>query len=148
MMTFSLQAYQDTDTLVAKVFDVNDSAAVTSFVNELKAYNALAELQGEKIPALHSFGQMVHTACPTIVTHWAGSSITTCDELSSQLLETAQQGLQAMHSRHVSHGDVHLGNMLSFKNRVVFCGLGQSSINASSSVCEEGLFMLDEVVPQ
>ena len=143
-----MQANQDTDTLVAKVFNGNDSAAVASFVNELKAYHALSELQGQTIPVLHSFGQMVHTWSPTIVTHWAGSSITTCDDLSSQLLETAQQGLQAMHSRHVSHGDIHLGNMLSSSNRVVFCGLGHSSINALWSACVQDLIMLDEVVSQ
>ena len=93
--------------LALKVFNVDDDTAVKSFVNELKAYNALSELQGQTIPALHSFGQMAHTGCPTIVMHWAGQSIRNNDQLSNQLLETAKESLQAMHDRHVSHGDVH-----------------------------------------
>lgn len=56
--------------LVMKVFDARDEAAVKTFVNELKAFNALSELQGQTIPSLHSFGQMVHTGCLAIITHW------------------------------------------------------------------------------
>lgn len=129
--------------LAMKVFDAGDNAAAKSFVNELKAYNALSELQGQTIPALHSFGRMAHTGCPAIVVHWAGCSIKRYDNLSGQLLETAKQGLQAMHNIHVSHGDVHLGNMLMNKERIVFCDLGQSSIDAPPDACEQDLNMLD-----
>ena len=90
-----------------KVYNVDDDTAVKSFVNELKAYNTLSELQGQTIPALHSFGQMAQTRCPTIVMHWAGQSIRNNDQLSNQLFETAKESLQAMHDRHVSHDDVN-----------------------------------------
>ena len=101
-----MQAHHGSNVLAMKVFNVDDDAAVKTFVNELKAYNALSELQGQTIPVVHSFGQMAHTACPTIVMHWAGQSIRDNDQLSNQLLKTAKKGLQAMHDRHVSHGHV------------------------------------------
>ena len=37
--------------------------------------------------------------------------------------------VSAMHDRHVTHGDVHLRNMLVQKDRIVFCNLGWSCIN-------------------
>ncbi|KAA6420110.1 MAG: hypothetical protein FRX49_09959 [Trebouxia sp. A1-2] len=52
------EAHQGTDVLVMKDFSACDEAAVKTFVNELKAFNALSELQGQTIPSLHSFGQM------------------------------------------------------------------------------------------
>ncbi|KAA6420984.1 MAG: hypothetical protein FRX49_09124 [Trebouxia sp. A1-2] len=55
------EAHHGSKVLALKVFNVDDDTAVKSFVNELKAYNALSELQGQTIPALHSFGQMAHT---------------------------------------------------------------------------------------
>lgn len=58
--------------LVVKAFDACDEAAVETFVNELKAFNALSQLQGQTIPSLHSFGQTVYTGCLAIITHWAG----------------------------------------------------------------------------
>ncbi len=141
-----MQAHHGSHVLAMKVFNVDDDAAVKSFVNELKAYNALSELQGQAIPVLHSFGQMAHTGCPTIVMHWAGQSIRNNDQLSNQLLKTAKKGLQAMHDRHVSHGDVHRRNMLKHKDRILFCDLGSSSINAPVYAFAEDLNMLDEVM--
>ena len=98
--------------LVMKDFSACDEAAVKTFVNELKAFNALSELQGQTIPSLHSFGQMVHTGFLAIITHRAGCNITKYKRLSLPVLETAKQGLQAMHNLHVSHGDIHSRNML------------------------------------
>lgn len=132
--------------LAMKVFDAGDTAAAKSFVNELKAYDVLSELQGRSIPVLHSFGRMAHTGCPAIVMQWAGCSIKRHDNLSIRLLETAKQGLQAMHKMHVSHGDVCLGNILIHKDRILFCDLGSSSINAPPDACEQDLTMLDAVV--
>ncbi len=129
-----------------KVFDARDEAAVKTFVNELKAFNALSELQGQIIPSLHSFGQMVHTGCLIIITHWAGCNITNCNTLSLPVLETAKQGLQAMHNLHVSHGDIHSRNMLLHESRIMFCDLGQSTVDALSGAYEQDLSMLDEVV--
>lgn len=129
-----------------KVFDARDEAAVNMFVNELKAFNALSELQGQTIPSLHSFRQMVHTGCLAIITRWAGCNITNCNRLSSPVLDTAKQGLQAMHNLHVSHGDIHPRNMLLHESQIMFCDLGQSTVDALSDAYEEDLFMLDEVV--
>jgi len=141
-----LQAQRGPDVLVMKVFNLDDSAAIKGFVKELKAYNALSEIQGHAIPALHAFGQMAHTRYPTIVMHWAGQSIRNNDQLSNQLLKTAKKGLQAMHDRHVSHGDVHRRNMLKHKDRILLCDLGSSSINAPVYAFAEDLNMLDEVM--
>lgn len=116
-----MQAQHGPDVLVIKVFNLDDSAAIKGFVKELKAYNALSEIQGHAIPALHAFGQMAHTRYPTILMHWAGQSINTNDHLSSHLLKSAKESLQAMHDRHVTHGDVYLRNMLVQKDRIVFC---------------------------
>ena len=132
--------------LVMKVFDARDEAAVKTFVNELKAFNALSELQGQTIPSLHSFGQMVHTGCLAIITHWAGCNITNCNRLSLPMLETAKQGLQAMHNLHVSHGDIHSRNMLLHESRIMFCDLGQSTVDSLSGAYEHDLSMLDEIV--
>ena len=129
-----------------KVFNLDDSTAVKGFVKELKAYNVLSEIQGHAIPALHAFGQMAHTRYPTIVMHWAGQSINTNDRLSSQLLKTAKEGLQAMHDRHVTHGDIHLRNMLVQKDRIVFCDLGSSCINPAMPAFAQDVSMLDEVM--
>ena len=62
------------------------------------------------------------------------------------MLETAKQGLQAMHNLHVSHGDIHSRNMLLHENRIMFCDLGQSTVNALSGAYEQDLNMLDEIV--
>ena len=132
--------------LVMKVFDARDASAVKTFVDELKAYNALFELQGHYIPALHSFGQMVHTGCLAIITHWAGGNLTSCNRLSLPVLETAKQGLQAMHNLHVSHGDINVRNMLLHESRIMFCDLGQSTVDAASGAYEQDLIMLDEVL--
>ena len=142
-----MQAQHGPDVLVMKVFNLDDSAAIKCFVKELKAYNALSEIQGHAIPALHAFGQMAHTRYPTIVMHWAGQSINTNDQLSSHLLKSAKEGLQAMHDRHVTHGDVHLRNMLVQKDRIVFCDLDSSCINAAMPAFAQDFNMLDEVIP-
>ena len=131
--------------LVMKVFDALGEAAVKTFFNELKGCNALSALQGQTIPSLHSFGRMVHTGCLAIVMHWAGCNIANCNRLSLPVLETAQQGLQAMHNLHVSHGDIHSRNMLLHENRIMFCDLGQTA-NALSEAFEQDFSMLDEVV--
>lgn len=141
-----MKAHHCSKVLAMKVFNVDDDTAVERFVTELKAYNALSELQGQTIPALHSFGQMAHTGCPTIVMHGAGQSIRNNDQLSNQLLETAKESLQAMHDRHVSHGDVHRRNMLEHEDRIVFCDLGSSSVNAPVCAFAEDLNMLDDVM--
>ena len=140
-----MQAQHGPDALVMKVFNLDDSTAVKGFVKELKAYNVLSEIQGHAIPALHAFGQMAHTRYPTIVMHWAGQSINTNDRLSIQLLKTAKEGLQAMHDRHVTHGDVHLRNMLVQQDRIVFCDLGSSCINPAMHAFAQDVSMLDEV---
>ena len=140
-----MQAQHGPDALVMKVFNLDDSTAVKGFVKELKAYNVLSEIQGHAVPALHAFGQMAHTRYPTIVMHWAGQSINTNDRLSIQLLKTAKEGLQAMHDRHVTHGDVHLRNMLVQKDRIVFCDLGSSCINPAMHAFAQDVSMLDEV---
>jgi len=142
-----LQAQHGPDVLVMKVFNLDDSAAIKGFVKELKAYNALSEIQGHAIPALHAFGQMAHTRYPTIVMHWAGQSINTNDQLSSHLLKSAKEGLQAMHDRHVTHGDVNLRNMLVQKDRIVFCDLGSSCINLAMPAFAQDFNMLDEAMP-
>ena len=130
-----------------KVFNVDDSTAVKGFVNEVKAYNALSEVQGHAIPVLHAFGQMAHSRYPTIVMHWAGQSINTNDHLNSHLLKTAKEGLQAMHDKQVSHGDIYLRNMLVQKDRIVFCDLGSSCINPAMPAFAQDFSMLDEVMP-
>ena len=140
-----LQAKQGVHKLAMKVVGAHNNVAIESFVNELQAYNALQELQGSVIPVLHSFGRMHHTGCPAIVTHWAGSTVTGADSLSNDLLAAAEQGLQAMHSRRVSHGDVRLSNMLLDKDRLVFCDFGQSAIDASPHDCQQDFAMLAEV---
>jgi len=128
-----------------KVFDAQNKVAIESFVSELQAYNALHELQGSVIPVLHSFGRMHHTGCPAIVTYWAGSTVTDADSLSNDLLAAAEQGLQAMHSRRVSHGDVRLSNMLLDKDKLVFCDFGQSAIDASPHDCQQDFVMLADL---
>lgn len=66
-----------------------------------------------------------HTGwCPALITYWAGKSVTGADFLSNDLLIAAEQGLQAMHSRRVSHGDIRLSNILLDKVRLVFCDFG------------------------
>ncbi|DBB14860.1 TPA: hypothetical protein ACH3X3_004464 [Trebouxia sp. C0006] len=142
-----MKAQHGPDVLVMKVFNLDDSAAIKGFVKELKAYNALSDIQGHAIPALHAFGQMAHTRYPTIVMHWAGQSINTNDQLSSHLLKCAKEGLQAMHDRHVTHGDVNLRNMLVQKDRIVFCDLGSSCINPAMPAFAQDFNMLDEVMP-
>lgn len=132
--------------LVVEFFDARDEAAVKMLVNQLKAFNAVSELQGQTIPSLHSFGQMVHTGCLAIITHWAGCSITNCNRLSLPVLITAKRGLQAMHNLHVSHGDIHSRNMFLHESRIMFCDLGQNTVDALSGASEQDLSMLDEVV--
>ena len=141
-----MQAHHGPSVLAMKIFNGGDSAAVDSFVNELKAYDALSQLQGQTIPALHTFGQMAHTGCPTIVTHWSGQSVKTKGQLSTKLLESAREALQAMHHRGVTHGDVHLRNMLVHKDKIIFCDLGLSSVNASSHAFAQDLNMLDDLM--
>ena len=140
-----LQAKQGVHKLAMKVFDAQNNVAIESFVTELQAYNTLQELQGSVIPVLHSFARMRHTGCPAIVTRWAGRTVTGADFLSNDLLAAAEQGLQAMHSRRVSHGDVRLSNMLLDKDRLVFCDCGQSAIDASPHDCQQDFAMLAEV---
>lgn len=95
-----------------KVFDAQYNVAIESLVSELQAYNALQGLQDSVIPVLHSFGRMHHTGCPAVVTRWANSTVTGADFLSNDLLAAAEQGLQAMHCRRASHGDVRLSNIV------------------------------------
>lgn len=140
-----LQAKQGVHKLAMKVFDAHNNVAIESFVSELRAYHALQELQGSVIPVLHSFGWMHPTGCPAITAHWAGSIVTSADSLSNDLLAAAEQGLQAMHSRRVSHGVVRLCNMLLVKDRLVFCDFGQSAIDASPHDCQQDFAMLAEV---
>ena len=126
-----------------KVFDANNIAATKSFADELKVYGALHDLQDWSIPVLHSFARMCHTGCPAIATHWAGQKV---NRLSSeQFAATAMEGLRAMHDMHISHGDVRLSNILVHKDRVVFCDLGQSNIEATPSDCQQDLTMLEAV---
>lgn len=125
-----------------KVFDDSKAEAITSLINELRAYHALHDLQGAAIPMLHSFGRMAHTGCPAIITHWAGRTLRS-DQLSSQLRATVKNGLRALHASRVSHGDVRLDNMLWEQGKVVFCDFGQSSINATSAKCQQDFQMLD-----
>lgn len=127
-----------------KVFDAHNTVAIESFVSELQAHNALQEVQGSVIPVLHSFGWMHHTGCPAIVTYWAGSTVTGADFLSNDMLAAAEQGLQAMHSSRVSHGDVRLSNMWD-NDRLVFCDFGQSVIDASPHDCQQDFAMLAQV---
>ena len=147
LIAFCLQAQHGLDVLVVNVFNLDDSRAVKCFVKELKAYNALSDIQGHTVPALYAFGQMAHTRNPTIVMHWAGQSIEANDQLSSHLLKTAKEGLQEMHDRHVTHGDFHVRNMLVQKDRIVFCNLGSSCINAAMPAFAQDFSMLDEVMP-
>lgn len=51
-----------------------------------------------------------------------------------------------MHNLHVSHGDIHSRNMLMHENRIIFCDLGQSTVDALSGAYEQDLTMLDDVV--
>ena len=125
-----------------KVFDDSKAEAITSLINELKAYHALHDLQGATIPMLHSFGRMAHTGCPAIVTHWAGRTLR-ADQLSPQLRDTVQEGLRAMHACHVSHGDVRLDNILWKQGKVLFCDFGRSNINATSVKLQQDFHMLD-----
>ena len=90
---------------------------------------------------------LVHTGCLAIITHWAGCNITDCNRLSLPVLETAKQGLQAMHNLHVSRGDIHSRNMLLHESGIMFCDLGQSTNSALSGAYEQDLSMLDEAVP-
>lgn len=138
-----------------KNFDARDKAAVKAFVIKLKAFNALSELQNQTVPSLHStrqrrnslvLKQMVHTGCLAIITHWAGCNIANCNRLSLPVLETAKQGLQAMHNKRVSQGDIHVRNIMLHENRIMFCGLDQSTVHALSGAYEQDLSMLDEVV--
>ena len=128
--------------LAMKVFDAQNDVAIDSFVSELQAYDALQDLQGSVIPQLHSFGRMPHSGCPAIATYWAGTACSSADSLSDDVLAAAEQGLQAMHERHVSHGDVGLSKMLLDTDRLVFCGFGYSSIDASPRDCQEDFAML------
>ena len=96
-----------------KVFDGNNPEAVSTFAQELKAYQKLHELQGQVIPVLRSFGRMAHTGCPAIATCWAGHSMEARHDVSKELLDSAKVALRAIHERHVSHGDVRLQNMLN-----------------------------------
>lgn len=125
-----------------KVLDDSKAEAITSLINELKAYHALHDLQGAAIPMLHSFGRMGHTGCPAIITHWAGRTLR-ADQLSTQLCDIAKEGLRAMHACHVSHGDVRLDNILWKHGKVVFCDFGQSNINATFANCQQDFQMLD-----
>ena len=125
-----------------KVFDDSKAEAITSLVNELKAYHVLHDLQGAAIPLLHSFGRMGHTGRPAIITHWAGHTLR-ADQLSTRSHAAAKIGLRAMHACHVSHGDVRLNNMLWKQGKVAFCDFGQSSINATPVKCQHGFQMVD-----
>ncbi len=51
-----------------------------------------------------------------------------------------------MHNLHISHGDIHPRNMLLHESRIMFCDLGQSTVDALSGAYEQDLSMLDEVV--
>ncbi len=51
-----------------------------------------------------------------------------------------------MHDRRVTHGDVHLRNMLVQKDRIVFCDLGSSCINPAMPAFAQDFNMLDEVM--
>lgn len=55
--------------------------------------------------------------------------------------------VSAMHDRHVTHGDVHLRNMLVQKDRIVFRDLGSSCINPAMPAFAQEFSMLDEVMP-
>ena len=137
-----LQAYQDKELLVMKVFDDSKVEGITSFMAELKAYQALRDLQGATIPMLHSFGRMGHTGCPAIITHWAGHTFK-ADQLSTQLRAAAKQALCAMHACYVGHGDVRLDNMSWKQGHILFCDLRQSSINSTSVKSQQDFEMLD-----
>ena len=63
---------------------------------------------------------MHFTGYRAIVTCWAGNTVTGADHLSNDLLVATEQGLQAIRSRSVSHGDVQFSNMLLDENRIVF----------------------------
>ena len=128
-----------------QVFDAQYNVAIESLVSELQAYNALQGLQGSVIPVLHSFGRMHHTGCPAVVRRWANSTVTGADFLSNDLLAAAEQGLQAMHCRLASHGDVRLSNMLLDKDRLVFGDFGQSAVDASPHDCQQDFAMPAEV---
>ena len=140
-----LQAYQGTELLAMKVYDACNPEAIKSCITELSAYHALHALQGQAIPKLHSFGRMGHTGCPAIATYWAGHCIQSEVGLMGHLLASAEEGLQAIHSMQVSHGDVRPSNRLLNKDRVVFCDFGQSKTDATFGDCQEDLAMLDEL---
>ena len=137
-----LQANQDKKLLVMKVFDDSKVEGITSFIAELKAYHALHDLQGGTVPKLHSFGRMGRTGCPAIITHWAGHTVR-AGQLSTQQRAAAKQVLCAMHTCHVSHGDVRLDNILWKQGQIVYCDFGQSSINTTSVKCQQDFQMLD-----
>ncbi|KAL3135511.1 hypothetical protein ABBQ38_005991 [Trebouxia sp. C0009 RCD-2024] len=137
-----MKAYQGKEVLAMKVFDDTKAEAITSLINELKAYHTLRDLQGAAIPILHSFGRMGHTGCPAIITHWAGAPLR-ADQLTAELRATADTGLRAMHASHVSHGDIRLDNMLWKQGKVVFCDFGQSSIKPTPAKCQQDFQMLD-----
>lgn len=83
--------------LAMKVFDGNNPEAVSTFAQQLKAYQNLHELQGQVIPVLQSFGRMAHTGGPATVTCWAGRSMEARHDVSNELLDSAKVALRAIH---------------------------------------------------
>jgi serine/threonine protein kinase len=85
-------------------------------VNEINIYvGPLVDIQGKYVPKLLRFG-VLHEAFVFIFTSLAGRSFAELEHVTSKEKELALEGLQAIHTRGVMHGDVRLENIMLSRN--------------------------------
>ncbi|CAG8852135.1 21602_t:CDS:1, partial [Gigaspora margarita] len=87
-------------------------------LNEIKMYlGPLKEIQGIYIPKLLKYG-VLHEAFAFLLTSFAGESFADIRNITEKEKQLAIDGLLAIHTKGVKHGDIRLENIVMERNEL------------------------------